>query len=80
MLLAAAALAGLALLGPRMLTEAEIRTQQRRPPPQTAPSDTTIARRTDPPSGPAAPTAPIEVADTLVSPSTLVATPLCRAA
>lgn len=79
-LLAAAALTGLTLIGPRMLTEAEVRTQQRAPLPRTAPSDTTIARRTDPVSGPAALTAPIEVADTLVAPSTIVATPLCRAA
>ena len=79
-LLAAAALAGLALLGPRMLNEAEIRTQQRAPLPRTARPTPAIARRTDPVSGPAAPTAPIEVADILVSPSTIVATPLCRAA
>jgi hypothetical protein len=63
-----------------MPTEAEIRTQQRTPLPRTASFDTTIARRTDPVSGPAALTAPIEVADTLVAPSTIVVTPLCRAA
>jgi hypothetical protein len=78
-LLAAAAITGLVQLGPRVLTEAEVRTQQRRPLPRTAPSDTTIARRTDPHSGPAALTAPI-VADILVAPSTIAATPLCRAA
>lgn len=79
-LLAAAALTGLTLIGPRMLTEAEVRTQQRRPLPRTAPSATTIARRTNPVSGPAALTAPIEVADIVLAPSTIVATPLCRAA
>ena len=47
-LLAAAALKGLVLLGPRMLTEAEIRTQQRAPLPRTASFDTTIARRSRP--------------------------------
>jgi hypothetical protein len=79
-LLAAAAIKGLVLLGPRMPTEAEIRTQQRAPLPRTAAFDTAIARRIDPVSGPAALTAPIEVADVLVAPSTIVATPLCRAA
>ena len=53
-----------------MLNEAEIRTQQRAPLPRTASFDTTIARRTDPVSGPAALTAPIEVVDILVAPST----------
>ena len=79
-LLAAAALTGLMLLGPRMLNEAEVRTQRRTPLPRTAPADTAIARRTDPVSGPAALTGPVEVADTLVAPSTIVVTPLCRAA
>jgi hypothetical protein len=63
-----------------MPTEAEIRTQQRAPLPRTAAFDAAIARRTDPVSGPAALTAPLEVADILVAPSTIVATPLCRAA
>ena len=55
-----------------MLNEAEVRTQQRAPLPRTAPPDTTIARRADPVSGPAAPsTAPVEV----VAQSTIVATP-----
>ena len=47
-LLAAAALTGLTLLGPRMLNETEIRTQQRAPLPHTAAADTATARRTDP--------------------------------
>ena len=62
-LLAAAAIKGLVQLGPRMPTEAEVRTQQRAPLPRTASFDTTIARRADPVSGPVALTAPIEVAD-----------------
>jgi len=37
-LLAAAALTGLALLGPRVLNEAEVRTRRRRPLPRTAPA------------------------------------------
>ena len=79
-LLAAAAVTGLTLIGPRMLTEAEVRTQQRAPLPRTAPFDTTTARRTDPVSGPAALTAPVEGVEIVVAPSTIVATPLCRAA
>jgi len=58
-LLAAAAITGLVQLGPRMLTEAEVRTQQRVPLPRAASFDTTIARRADPVSGPVAVTAPI---------------------
>ena len=58
MLVAAAALTGLALLGPRMLNEAEVRTQRRPPLPRTAPTDSTIAGRADPVSGPAAPARP----------------------
>jgi hypothetical protein len=79
-LLAAAAITGLMLLGPRMLTEAEVRTQQRVPLPRAASFDTTIARRADPVSGPVAVTAPIEVVEIAVAPSTVVVTPLCRAA
>jgi hypothetical protein len=78
-LLAAAALTGLALLGPRMLTEAEVRTPKRAPLPRTAPFDTAIARRTDPVSGPAALTTPVAAVEIFVAPSTIVATSLCRA-
>jgi DUF3040 family protein len=53
-LLAVAAIKGLMLLGPRIPTEAEMRTQQRAPLPHIAVFDTAIARRTDPVSGPAA--------------------------
>ena len=74
-LLAAAALTGLALLGPRMLNEAEVRTQKRPPLPRTSPPDTTIAHRTDPVSGPAAPADPGAVVDIFLAPSTIVATP-----
>ncbi len=80
-LLAAAAITGLVQLGPRMLTEAEVRTQQRVPLPRTASFDTIIARRADPISGlVVAMTAPIEVVDISVAPSPITATPLCRAA
>jgi hypothetical protein len=79
-LLATAALTGLTLIGPRMLTEAEVRTQQRRPLPRTASFDTTIARRADPVSGLFAVTDPIEVVDISVAPSPIATTPLCRAA
>jgi hypothetical protein len=79
-LLAAAALTGLTLIGPRMLTEAEVRTQQRVPLPRTAAFDTTTARRTDPVSGLVAVTDPIEVADISVAPSPIATAPLCRAA
>jgi hypothetical protein len=80
MLLSAAALTGLILRGPRGLTEAEVQSQQRRPLPRIAPSGITIAEGADPLSGPATLTAPIEVADISVAPSTIVATPLCQAA
>ena len=63
-----------------MLTEAEVRTQQRVPLPRAASFDTTIARRADLVSGPVAVTAPIEVVEIAVAPSTVVVTPLCRAA
>ena len=79
-LLAAAALTGVALLGPRMLNEAEVRTQQRAPLPRTAPADTATARRADPVSGPAALAGPVEGVDIFLAPSTMFATPLCRAA
>ena len=79
-LLATAALTGLTLIGPRVLTEAEVRTQQRRPLPRTASFDTTIARRADPVSGPAGLTDPIEVIDISVAPSPIATAPLCRAA
>ena len=42
-LLAAAAITGLVQLGPRMLTEAEVRTQQRAPLPRAASFDTAVA-------------------------------------
>jgi Protein of unknown function (DUF3040) len=74
-LIAAAAVTGMALLGPRMLNEAEVRTQRRRPLPRTAPAGSAITERADPVSGPAAPAGPIPVADILVTPSTIVATP-----
>jgi Protein of unknown function (DUF3040) len=75
MILAAAALTGLTLLGPRMLNETEIRTQRRAPLPHTAEADTPTARRTDPVSGPAAPAGSVAIVDTCLAPSTMFATP-----
>ncbi len=71
-LIAAAALSGLALRGPRMLSEAEVRTQRRPPLPRTARADTTVAARTDLVSGPAGPVGDV---DLFLAPSTTVATP-----
>lgn len=73
-LIAGAALTGLTLLGPRLLNEAEIRTQRRRPLPRTAPADSAIAERADPVSG-AAPAGPVGVMDISLTPPTIVATP-----
>jgi hypothetical protein len=72
-LLAAAAVTGVALLGPRMLNEAEVRTQRRQPLPCTAPADS--AGPADPVSGTAVSTGPVEVVDILLAPSTTHATP-----
>jgi hypothetical protein len=59
---AAAVFAALTLLGPRMLNDAEVSAQQRRPMPRTARPDPTIAGRTGPVTGHAsAVTAPVEV-------------------
>lgn len=79
-LLAAAAITGCLLLGPRLLTEAEVRSQQRSPLPRTAAFDTTVAPRADPVSFPATMTTLIEVADEPAVSSTAGATPLSRAA
>lgn len=54
-LLAAAALTGFVILAPRILSEAEVRTRKRRPPPQSMPFDAAVACRPDPVSGPATP-------------------------
>jgi hypothetical protein len=78
-LLAAAAVTGMVLLGPRMLNEAEVRTQRRQPLPRTAPADSAITERADPVSGAAAPAGPVPVnvavADILLARSTTHATP-----
>jgi hypothetical protein len=71
-LLAAAAVTGVALRGPRMLNEAEVRTQRRQPLPCTAPADS--AGPADPVSGTAESTGPVEVVDILLAPPTIVAT------
>jgi hypothetical protein len=74
-LLAAAAIKGLVLLGPRMLTEAELRTKRRRPLPRTAPAESATAGRAGPVSGTAAPVGPVAVVDMFRLPPTIVATP-----
>jgi hypothetical protein len=74
-LVAAAAFAGLTLLGPRMLNVAEVSAQQRRPLPRTAPPNPTITGRTRPAS---AVTAPVAVIDVVIGDSSTVATPACR--
>jgi hypothetical protein len=74
-LIAGAALTGLTLLGPRLLNEAEVRTQQRQPLPRTAPADSANAERADPVPGTAAPAAPTAVVEVFLAPSTVVATP-----
>jgi hypothetical protein len=74
-LLAAAALTGLTLLGPRMLNETEVRTRRRAPLPHTAEADNATPRRTDPVSGPAAPAGSVAVVDICPAPSTMFATP-----
>ena len=45
LLVAAAVFTGMALRGPRMLTEAEVKTQKSPPLPRTSPPITTVARR-----------------------------------
>ncbi|MFL6084677.1 MAG: DUF3040 domain-containing protein [Mycobacterium sp.] len=74
-LIAGAAVTGLALLGPRLLTEAEVQTQRRRPLPRTAPADSAFAERADPVSGAAAPASPVGGMDIFITPSTIVAMP-----
>ncbi len=71
-LLAAAAVTGAALLGPRMLNEAEVRTQRRQLLPCTARADS--AGPADPVSGTASSTGPVEVVDILLAPPRIVAT------
>jgi hypothetical protein len=73
-LMAGAALMGLALLGPRVLDEAEVRTRRRRPLPRIAPADSTNTRRTSPASGTAtAAIIPVGVMGVFLGPSTIVA-------
>lgn len=78
-LVAAAAFAGLALLGPRMLSEAEIKTQKNPPLPRTSPPVTTAARPKGPVAGPAAAITPaVAVVDLFLGPSPTAATPSCQ--
>ena len=74
-LLAAAAIKGLVLLGPQMLTEAEVRTQRRQPLPRTALADRASAGPAEPVSGTPASAGPVEVVDMLGVPPTIVAPP-----
>lgn len=74
MLVAAAVFAGMALLGPRMLTEAEVKTRKSPPPPRTSPPVTTVARRKSPvASSTAAVTSSVAV-DLFLAPPTTIAT------
>ena len=63
-------------LGPRILNEAEVRTQKRAPLPRTAPPDTAtaVARRSDPVPGLAL-TRPVAVVYMSLAPSAIAATP-----
>jgi hypothetical protein len=78
-MLAGAALTGMALLGPRMLNESEVRTRRRAPLPHTADAGTATAHRTDPDSGPTAQPGPVVLVDIWLVP-TIFAAPPCRAA
>lgn len=74
MLVAALAFAGLALLGPRMLNEVEIKIQKSPPLPRTSPL-TNVARPESAVSGPAAvATSSTAIVNLLLAPSTTVAT------
>ncbi len=76
---AAAVFAALALLGPRMLNEAEVSALKSSPLPWASPPDTTIAGRTDPVSWPAtAVIAPVTAIDLVIAESTPVSTPSCH--
>lgn len=74
-LIAAAAVTGMALLGPRMLNEAEVRTQRRRPLPRTAPADSAFTEQADPVSGTAAPAGTVGAMHISLTPPTIVAAP-----
>jgi len=79
-LVASAAFAGLALLGPRMLNEAETAAQRRPPLPQVSPSQATIASRGPTASEPATSVAaPVTVIDLSIGASTTQATATCQA-
>ena len=80
MLVASAAFAGLALLGPRMLNEAETTAQRRPPLPQVSPSQASIASRGPTASEPATSVAaPVTVVDLSVGALTPQATATCQA-
>jgi hypothetical protein len=72
-LVAAVAFAGLVILGPRILSEREIKVKKTPPLPRTSPA-TNVAVPPDVVSGPAAlVTSPVAVVDLLLSPPTSVA-------
>ena len=77
MLVAAAVLAGMALLGPRMLTEAEVKTRKSPPPPRTSPPVTTVARRKSPVASSIAAVTSSVAVDLFLSPPTTIATASC---
>jgi hypothetical protein len=77
-LLAAFAVAGLTLRGPRMLNEAEASAQQRPPLPRTPPPETNVARGTAPDRA-ASVAAPTAVADLSIGALTPRATATCQA-
>jgi hypothetical protein len=68
-LLGAAAVTGLALLGPRTLNEGEVRTRRRSPMPRTVSVGCTHPRRADAVSDPATPSGPIAAVEVFVAPS-----------
>lgn len=76
MLVVAAMFAGMALLGPRMLTEAEVKTRRSPPLPRTSPPVTTVALPKSRFANPAAVTSSVAVA-LFLGPPTTIATPSC---
>jgi len=78
MLLAAAVFASMALLGPRMLTEAEVKTRKRPPLPRTSPPVNPVARRRSPSVGSAAAVPSSVAIDLFPGPPTTIATASCQ--
>lgn len=78
MLVAAAVFAGMALLGPRMLTEAEVKTRKSPPLPRTSPPVTTAARRKSPFASSTATVTSSVAVDLFLGPPTTIATASCQ--